>query len=64
MEAVLVMVEAQADASAQLMVHSLPAHAMGPAQELPWPQVMVHAVAFEQSTPAWQPDAPQLTWQG
>jgi hypothetical protein len=50
-DAVLVMVEAQAEASAQSTVHSLPAQAMGPAQELPWPQLTVQAVDLEQSTP-------------
>jgi hypothetical protein len=49
--AVLVMVEAQDEASAQVTAQSLPPHTMGPAQELAWLQVIVQAVDLEQSTP-------------
>jgi hypothetical protein len=62
--ALLLMVLAQDEASAQVTEQSLPPHRMGPAQELAWLQVIVQAVDLEQSIPPWQPEAPQLTWQG
>ncbi len=49
--AVLLMVEAQFDASAQVTEQSLPPHTMGPAQELAWLQVIVQEVDLEQSIP-------------
>lgn len=49
--AVLWMVEAQDEASAQVTAQLLPPHTMGPAQELAWLQVIVQAVDFEQSMP-------------
>jgi hypothetical protein len=59
--AVLVIVEPQADVPAQETVHWVPAQAMEPAQELPWSHEMVQALALEQSTPPWHPEAPQVT---
>ena len=49
--AMLLMVDGQAEGSAQVTVQSLPPHKMGPAHELAWLQVIVQAVDLEQSTP-------------
>lgn len=65
-EALLATGPLQALLPAQEMVHWVPPHLMGPAQEsavLFWPQAISHEMACEQSTPSAQPETPQRTSQ-